>query len=201
MKAKLNLAIVLITIAPLLGGPASLLTPVPMPEAAYVELALFSQEAEALSVIVTAGGSQEAARAVERVGGQVTSDLWLIDAVAATIPAGQLDALATHPGIVSVVDNKGIRTADWPDDWDGWVTDYRFPVLWDGRPDVQATNNEKVWQLVNPVGIDVGVDVLHDDGITGEGITVAVVDSGVYFDKEVKKVLGAQVAKQFVGQG
>jgi hypothetical protein len=129
----------------------------------------------------------------------VTSDLWLIDAVAAIIPAAQLKPLMVQPGIVSVVDNKGARTADWPQD--GWVTDYRFPVPWDGRPDVQATNSKKVWQLVNPVGIDVGADVLHDDRITGEGITVAVVDSGVYFDKEVKKVLGAQVTKQFVGQG
>jgi len=53
---------------------------------AYVEPLLFSSETEQLSIIVTAADSLSAARAVERIGGQVTSDLWLIDAVAALIP-------------------------------------------------------------------------------------------------------------------
>jgi hypothetical protein len=70
MKTKLNLAMVLITIAALLGGSASPLTPAPRPEAAYIEPALFLQEGETLPVIVTARDSQVAAGAVERVGGR-----------------------------------------------------------------------------------------------------------------------------------
>ena len=202
MKGRLHLAILLITMVSLIGGAASAQAPAPTSGAAYVEPALFSWEAETLPVIVTASDSRAVVRAVEHVDGQVTSDLWLIDSVAATIPANQIKALAAYPGVRSIVNNKGVKTADW----DGWVTDYRFPVPWDGRPDVQPTNNKKVWELVNPVAIDVGADVLHQtrfpDGkrITGKGITVAVVDTGVYFDKGVKKVLGSQVEKLFLGQ-
>jgi len=198
MNVKRNLVIALITIISLIGGAVPQPS-TPVQEAAYVEPGLLSPEAKTLSVIVTADDSGAAARAVERVGGLVTSDLWLIDAVAATISTSQLEALAAYPQVRSIVNNKGVETADGPDD-DGWVTDFRFPVPWDGSPDVQATNNKKVWRLVYPAAIDVGADVLHDDDITGEGITVAVVDTGVYFDKQVKQELGAQVAKQFVGQ-
>ena len=54
---------------------------------AYVKPGLISERnREQASVIVTAGDATAAARAVERAGGQVTSDLWLIDAVAAPIP-------------------------------------------------------------------------------------------------------------------
>ena len=121
MNLKRYLTIPLLTIILLISGAAPPQAPAPMVEAAYVESGLYSLEAETLSVIVTADDSQAAARAVERVGGQLTSDLWLIDAVAATLPAGQLEALATDAEIRSIVHNKGAKTADGPDDWDGWV--------------------------------------------------------------------------------
>src|SRR5207249_2100668 len=98
--------------------------------------------------------------------------------------------------------NKGVKTSDW----DGWVTQYPIPVPWDGRPDVQPTKNRHVWKLVNPVAIDVGAEVIHQtllpsgEPIKGTGVTVATVDSGVYFDKEVKKDLGNVVRKLFLGQ-
>ena len=203
MNGKRNFLIMLIVTGSLIVGTIPQ-TPMPTRQAAYVEPGLFSQADEMLSVIVTAQDSEAAARAVTRVGGQVTSDLWLIDAVAAAVPASQLEALAVYPKVRSIVNNKGVRTTaillDDDDDDDGWVTDYRFPVPWDGSPDVQPTHDKKQWQLVYPAAIDVGADVLHDDGITGDGVTVAVVDSGIYFDGQVKKELGAQVAKQFVGQ-
>jgi outer membrane protein assembly factor BamB len=97
----------------------------PPHEATYVEPSLRSHEAETLSVIVTAADSQTAAEAVERLGGQVSSDLWLIDAVGASLPVGQLEALASEPGIISIVDNKGVGTAGDPPDRPGWVTDRR----------------------------------------------------------------------------
>ncbi|RMG99200.1 MAG: hypothetical protein D6706_05840 [Chloroflexi bacterium] len=81
----------------------------------------------------------------------------------------------------------------------------RLPDHWDGRPDVLPTEDKKVWQLVNPVAVDIGADIVHsttinDKPITGEGVTVAVVDTGVYFSDEVKQELGQQVVKLFVGQ-
>jgi len=64
------------------------MAPVPGIAAAtiYVEPGLGSDGAERLAVIVTASNSTVAAAAVNGVGGRVTSDLWLIDGVAATIP-------------------------------------------------------------------------------------------------------------------
>jgi subtilisin family serine protease len=168
----------------------------------YVEPGLLASTAKTLSVIVAANSSGAAAQRVADVGGQVTSDLWLIDSVAAVVPATQIPNLAAATGIRSIVANKGIKTSAW----DGWVTQYPIPVPWDGRPDVQPTKNKRVWNIVNPVTIDIGADLAQkaraSDGqlIKGNGVTVAVVDSGVYFDKEVKKELGNVVQKLYLGQ-
>ena len=50
---------------------------------AYVEPGLLNGAGDTLSLIVTASDSATAARAVERLGGQISSTLWVIDAVAA----------------------------------------------------------------------------------------------------------------------
>ena len=60
---------------------------------AYLEPALQSAKTERLSVIVTAEKTRVAAQAVEQLGGQVSSELWLIDAVAAILPLDQLELL------------------------------------------------------------------------------------------------------------
>jgi hypothetical protein len=154
------------------------------------------------SMIVTATSSAEAAAAVASVGGIVTSDLWLIDAVGADIPTSAIQTLAAQPEVISIVANYGVTSSDW----DGWVTDLPLPQTWDGRPDVQPTDDPTVWDIVNPVSIDIGADVLHNttlpngDQIRGEGVTVAVIDSGVYFDDYVRSVLGDVVTSQFYGQ-
>jgi hypothetical protein len=62
---------------------------------------------------------------VEHAGGQATSDLWLIDAVAATIPAEQLYNLAACPDVRSVVGNKIVNATTEPGDRDGWVSKRR----------------------------------------------------------------------------
>ncbi|MBX0328131.1 S8 family peptidase [Oscillochloris sp. ZM17-4] len=174
-------------------------TPNAAAAAAYVDPALAAQTVGQVSVIVS---GSNVAQAVEAAGGTVTDDLWLIDAVAADVPASAVRALASAPGIVSVVLNYGVTSSDW----DGWVTDLPLPSVWDGRPDVQATSDPKVWNVVNPVPIDIGADTLHSTllrsgkPIRGDGVTVALVDSGIYFDKQVRATLGSVVAKQFVGQ-
>jgi hypothetical protein len=90
----------------------------PASDMAYVKPGLWTSQADPLAIIVTATDSQTAAQAVERLGGQVTSDLWLIDAVAATLPAGQLKRLAAEPGLISIVENKGVTSSRAP--VDGW---------------------------------------------------------------------------------
>ena len=64
-----------------------------------------------------------------------------------------------------------------------------------------ATGDFKIWKVVNPISIDVGADILHQDyGITGDGVTVAVLDSGVYFPKKIVDHYGSAVANMFKGQ-
>ncbi|MEZ4706100.1 MAG: PQQ-binding-like beta-propeller repeat protein [Caldilineaceae bacterium] len=81
-----------------------------------------------------------------------------------------------------------------------------LPDVWDGRPDVEPTDVTREWQLSNPISVDMGADVLHEtrlpDGsnIMGQGVTVALVDSGVYFSDQVKKILGSDLDAQFLGQ-
>jgi outer membrane protein assembly factor BamB len=124
---RITLVLVLILTA-LLGG-AALLLPAAAPaqqSRAYIEPGLRLVEAETVSVIVTAADSQLAAEAVEGQGGQVSTELWLIDAVAARLPGDRIDALATSSGIVSIVGNKGVQTAQDPVVWDGYVSDRRI---------------------------------------------------------------------------
>ena len=199
MKIKLTfhiLSLLLIATA-CLGQPASSSVPILSPPATDSQLA---QASETISVIVTAkNGPATAAGAVERLGGEVSSELWLIDAVAATLAVDQLRILALDPEIISIVENKAVQTAQNPPT--GWMTNHPIPVPWDGRPDVQATTDPTVWQLVNPVAIDVGADLLHTGhGLTGQGITVAVLDSGLHFSPEVISATETHLATMFEGQ-
>jgi hypothetical protein len=209
MKSILNLLIAIVMISALLGAMNLNLASTPTHEVAYIEPGLWSSQSETLSVIVTAKDSQAAADIVKRVGGQVSTDLWLIDSVAAVVPAGELDVLAATSGIRFIVENKSVATAQGPMDAEGWVTDYRFPVPWDGSPDVQPTQNRWVHRLVYPTVIDVGADVFQwhsypytttGEPVLGAGVTIAVLDSGVYFSSEVKQTLGAWTSNHFYGQ-
>jgi serine protease AprX len=76
----------------------------------------------------------------------------------------------------------------------------RLPEQWDGRRDVEPTDTRREWMLSNPVAIDVGADQVHDRSITGQGVTVAVVDSGVFFNDQVRRILGSNLGQQFLGQ-
>jgi subtilisin family serine protease len=185
----------------LLGG-GRVAQPISAGSVAYVEPELAQSDAAQISVIVTAASSEIAAQAVQLAQGQVTSDLWLIDSVAAEIPAQSVAALSQMPGVQSVVANHDVRSTAA----DGWVTDFPLPDHWDGRPDIQATADRRVWNLVNPVTIDIGADVVQrtllpsGDPIKGSGVTVALVDSGVYFDDNVRQQLDPVIQRLFVGQ-
>lgn len=102
---------------------------------AYVDSSLQSEAAGLVSVIVTAATSSQAVQAVRELGGVIRSELWLIDAVSASLPRQQIDRLAHTPGIRSIVNNHTITTAVAPDCSSdpntyepcsgnpGWVTD------------------------------------------------------------------------------
>ena len=81
---------------------------------AYIEPSLLAPATETVSVIVTAQTAGVAALAVASIGGQVTHNLWLINAVATSLPAALVSVLAHLPGIVSVVANRDVQIANRP---------------------------------------------------------------------------------------
>lgn len=103
------------------------------------------------SVIVQGSG---AARAVQAVGGTITFDLPIVGGVAARVPGDAVGRLRTAPGVRAIGDNAPVQ------------------VL--GTTALAGTST------VNSVfAREVQADLLWAEGVTGEGITVALVDTGV----------------------
>src|SRR5437016_3589259 len=61
-----------------------------------------AQEAAATSVIVQATSETAAHAAVAAHHGTVTQDLWVVNGVAADVPAGEVAGLAAEPGVTHV---------------------------------------------------------------------------------------------------
>ncbi|MGB5050510.1 MAG: S8 family serine peptidase, partial [Caldilineaceae bacterium] len=114
---------------------------------------------------------------MQRFGGQVTSNLWLINGVGAILPASQLSKLSTSPGIHSLVANQQVASSG-SSDGHSWLT------------------TDKGW----PFAKDVGADIVHARSITGKGIAVAVIDSGVFYDPLRMMMAGSESALRFIGQ-
>ena len=72
----LSLAVSMLAVVALIGGQVLAMAPAPANSTAHVEPGLSTLLTESLSVIVTATDPQMTARAVEGIGGQMTSDLW-----------------------------------------------------------------------------------------------------------------------------
>ena len=102
------------------------------------------------SYIVQAEHAEQAAVAVRSVGGEITHELGIIRAVGARLTAAQKAALESRSG-VAVHGNRQVRTAATAG---GDALYVEYPSL-------------------------VRADLLHDEGVTGAGITVAFIDSGL----------------------
>ena len=103
-------------------------------------------------VIVTGGSSGAVEAAVRASGGVVTERLGLVGGVAASVDAGALHALDGHPAVHSVT----------PD----------APVQVQGQLDSSG--------VVRSVYRDTtGASALGDGGLSGAGVTVALIDTGV----------------------
>ena len=113
-----------------------------------------ASDAVANSAVIVQGSSPAAVRAaVAAHHGTVTQDLWIVNGVAADVPAGELAALAAEPGITHVSEDGDVQVHD--------VTP---------SPLHSAS-------AVYPKAV--GADRLWAEGVDGEGVTVAVVDTGV----------------------
>jgi len=104
------------------------------------------------SYIVQGYSAEQAADLVTRYGGQVTSHLSLINGVGATLSEASAAALGSQPGITAVTPNAEVEMTGRGGGGSAPATDY---------PDL------------------VGADVVWDEGVTGEGVTVAVLDTGI----------------------
>jgi serine protease AprX len=113
------------------------------------------------SVIVRAnsGSMEAAAAAVRSLGGRVGLRLDIISGFAASLPRGALPVLARTPGILSVTRNARVRLMAQVDGYDpNWST----PVgSW--KRNIEATKAKEAWKA----------------GYLGQGIDVALIDSGV----------------------
>src|SRR5581483_6536937 len=74
-------------------------------------IAPVAQATEAVSstAVIVQGTTGAAARAaVAAHHGTVTQDLWIVNGVAADVPAGEVAALSAEPGVVHVSDDVGV---------------------------------------------------------------------------------------------
>ena len=92
---------------------------------------------------------------VEEFGGVITSELKIINGVAAHLDPDAATLLSYQPGIYSVTPNAQVSGSTLPE------------------------SNKKN----NPASVDapevVGADYIWEQGFTGEGVTIAIVDSGI----------------------
>ncbi len=121
---------------------------------AIVAPEVLSAAGDEVEVIVqkraSAGHGPEAA--VAELGGTFTRDLPLIDGFAATVPTTSISELAATPGI--------------------------RVISLDGKVRMEEVNSE-YGTTKSPYTKVVGSHPLQGDGITGDGVTVAVIDTGV----------------------
>ena len=119
--------------------------------------------ARTLKVIVTFDGKpgKAATRAIERVGGSVKHQLELIDALSAEIPRARLKALRADPAVKRVeLDGKLVMSDHTAD-----TGDYEYENAWGvehiGSREVHLAGN--TGQGVKMAVIDTGIDYIHND--------------------------------------
>ncbi len=170
---------------------------------AYLDPALPQTGSGQVEVIVTADDPAAAAQAVAQAGGTVSDELWLIDAVSASVPADRLDDLAASGMVTSVVADRVVTAPS---------RNQPQPIIVGGEVVAEPTDNLRVWRLTDPVNVNIGADQLHQGKrrvygelntrgrINGSGVTIAVVDSGVLMGSAIRAELGAETTGQLVGQ-
>ena len=124
----------------------------PAPSISVAPAARIAADPVRESYIVQAASAGEAASAVVRAGGQVTGDLSVIRAVSVLLDAGELQALqaANVPGLNVFPDTKVTASSAL-----GALPETYYPS-------------------------EVAAQQLQLGGLTGTGVTVAVVDSGLW---------------------
>ena len=129
---------------------AALLSVAARPQASSESLARGA--ARVVSVIVRGPNASSAEAAVEAVGGRVGRTLTLVDSVVARVEARDLPALRRLPQVWSITPDERVGFLGSPD---GSTTTHRIQ---------KAVRSDALWR----------------EGVTGAGVNVAVLDTGVY---------------------
>jgi serine protease AprX len=108
------------------------------------------------TVHIVVQGPPSAASAVARLGGRITHALPIINAFAATVPARRIDRIAALPGVTSITDDAAMKVMA------------ASPTM-----DVSGVQPPDVYQQA------VNADKLQAAGDNGQGVTVALIDTGV----------------------
>ena len=121
----------------------------------------------ATAYIVQGANAEEARRAVNKLGARAGHELSIINAVGAELTAEQLEALRSSDAGLRVYRDVNVKTSG---------SFYRYTKEIDGKE-----------PYLHFPGL-VGANALHEQGIDGSGVTVAVIDSGIEKgSKEFKK--------------
>jgi serine protease AprX len=105
------------------------------------------------SFIVKVSNLDQGSQAIEKYGGTVTSELTLISSLAADLPVNVVANLRAEPVVSAITTNAAVQMTGKGESSD--------PTPASDYPDL------------------VGADLVWEQGVTGEGVTVAVVDTGL----------------------
>ncbi len=148
----------------------------PLPQSAQSQPAA-EEKSQITTHIVSARNSEIAAQLVAQIGGKVTTKLWIIDAVVAELSEAQRQWLAQQPQIISLVADQQIHAASNLEQW------------------------SNSWNVGDPATVEVGADIVQlQHNITGAGMTIALIDSGVTYNTKVTSFLGPAATQRFLGQ-
>lgn len=120
---------------------------------------------EEASYLVRAGSGAQAVSLINKVGGEVSSQFDIINSAVATLDESQVARLGNNNEIVSIVENSGVKLS---------AAEYLGAKTGDGKT---STDYPEV----------VGADVVWDAGVTGDGVTIAVLDTGIVKLPSIKK--------------
>lgn len=111
----------------------------------------------AKSYILQGANSNHLNAVVGNVGGNVSREFPIINAVSAVLTPSQVDTIRALGGI-RIQDDRTVRTM--------------------GVGNAKSQVQEKQYVIDNLIAKQTGANLLHNAGITGKGVTVAVIDSG-----------------------
>ena len=124
-----------------------------------------------VEVIVQAQSSEAAAQLVAAYGGTVLRPLSIIDSVAARVTADTVTRLRRDPAVRAVWPNRKVQVTS--------------------QPDRRARRTLPEGHYASAAA---GVNEIHEQGITGRGVTVALVDTGMPFTPKLKRGRGGRPA-------